>query len=108
MTRRLAEKRAVGDAKAPKFDGTQQFNSGFLRRGDSIEVTFTKAGSYTLLCLIHNGQTVDVTVLSPGMFVPTQAQIDAQAVRGERRGGGGLRPRPPTHAAPRLRSSASR
>src|SRR6185436_12294291 len=54
-------------------------SSGFLRRGDSYEVTFTKAGAYTLLCLIHNGQTVDVTVISPGMFVPTQAQIDAQA-----------------------------
>jgi plastocyanin len=68
----------LGD-KSPKFDGTQQFNSGFLRRGDSIEVTFTKAGAYQLLCLIHAGQVVDVTVISPGMYVPSQAQIDAQA-----------------------------
>jgi len=68
----------LGD-KNPKFDGTQQFNSGFLRRGDAFEVTFTKAGAYQLLCLIHAGQVVDVTVISPGMYVPNQAQIDAQA-----------------------------
>jgi plastocyanin len=68
----------LGD-KSPKFDGTQQFSSGFLRRGDSIEVTFTKAGVYQLLCLIHAGQIVDVTVISPGMYVPSQSQIDAQA-----------------------------
>src|SRR6187401_1899589 len=68
----------LGD-RAPKFDGTQQISSGFLRRGDSYEVTFTKSGAYQLLCLIHAGQVVDVTVISPGMYVPTQAQIDAQA-----------------------------
>ena len=68
----------LGD-KSPKFDGTQPFSSGFMRRGDSFEVTFTKAGAYQLLCLIHVGQVVDVTVISPGMYVPTQAQIDAQA-----------------------------
>ena len=65
--------------KAPKFDGTQQFSSGFMRRGDNFEVTFIKAGSYTLVCLIHAGQTVDVSVISPGMHVQTQAQIDSQA-----------------------------
>jgi plastocyanin len=68
----------VGD-KNPKFDGTQQISSGFLRRGDSYEMTFTKTGAYQLLCLIHVGQVVDVTVISPGMHVPSQAQIDAQA-----------------------------
>jgi plastocyanin len=68
----------LGD-KSPRFDGTQQISSGFLRRGDSYEVTFTRAGAYQLLCLIHAGQTVDVTVISPGMYVPPQAQIDAQA-----------------------------
>src|SRR4051812_12632432 len=68
----------LGD-KNPKFDGTQQFNSGFLRRGNAFEVTFTRAGAYQLLCLIHAGQVVDVTVISPGMYVPNQAQIDAQA-----------------------------
>ena len=36
----------LGD-KSPKFDGTQPFSSGFLRRGDSFEVTFTKAGAYS-------------------------------------------------------------
>lgn len=65
--------------KSPKFDGTQQISSGFLRRGDSYEMTFIRAGAYQLLCLIHAGQVVDVAVISPGMHVPSQAQIDAQA-----------------------------
>jgi plastocyanin len=68
---------SVGD-KAPKLDGTQQLASGFLRKGDKYDVTFTKTGSYSLICLVHDGQTVSVNVISPGMYVPSQAQIDAE------------------------------
>jgi plastocyanin len=65
--------------RTPNFDGTDQISSGFMRRGASYEVTFTKAGAYQLICLIHAGQVVDVSVVSPGLHVPTQAQIEAQA-----------------------------
>jgi plastocyanin len=63
----------------PTYDGTKQLYSGFIVPDPSTfyTVKFTKAGNFPFICLIHPGQVGSVTVLSPGLFVPTQAQIDA-------------------------------
>jgi plastocyanin len=64
----------------PTYDGTKQLYSGFIVPDPSTfyTVKFSKAGNYPFICLIHPGQVGSVTVLSPGMYVPTQAQIDAE------------------------------
>src|SRR5687768_13891091 len=64
----------------PTYDGTKQIYSGFIVPDPSTfyTVKFSKAGNFPFICLIHPGQAGSVTVLSPGLYVPTQAQIDAE------------------------------
>jgi plastocyanin len=64
---------------SPSYDGTKQIYSGFITPDpkSTYTVKFTKAGSYPFVCLIHPGMNGAVTVLSPGLYVPTQAQVDA-------------------------------
>lgn len=64
----------------PTYDGTKQLYSGFIVPDPSTfyTVKFTKAGNFPFICLIHPGQQGTVTVLSPGLYVPTQAQVDAE------------------------------
>jgi len=69
---------AIG-GHSPTYDGTKQIYSGFITPdpASNYTVKFTKAGSYAFICLIHPGMDGAVTVLSPGLYVPTQAQVDA-------------------------------
>jgi len=61
------------------YDGTKFTNSGFLFKGQSWDVTFSKLGTYPFVCLIHPGMEGSVYVLPQGTTVPTQAQRDAEA-----------------------------
>jgi plastocyanin len=63
----------------PTYDGTKQIYSGFILPDPTsfYTVKFTKAGNFPFICLIHPGMDGTVTVLSPGLYVPTQAQNDA-------------------------------
>jgi plastocyanin len=65
----------------PSYDGTGFVNSGLLEsKGSSFALTFTKAGSYTYVCLLHPGMDGTVVVQPAGSASPmTQAQVDAQA-----------------------------
>jgi plastocyanin len=67
----------------PSYDGTKQIYSGFITPDpkSTYTVKFTKAGNFPFICLIHPGMDGSVTVLSPGMYVPSQAQIDADGKR---------------------------
>jgi LPXTG-motif cell wall-anchored protein len=65
----------------PSYDGTGFVNSGLLEgKGKTYSLTFTKAGTYDYLCLLHPGMVGQVAVQAAGSAYPmTQAQIDAQA-----------------------------
>ena len=69
-------------AGGPDYDGTGYVNSGILPEtgGTSFALTFTKAGSYGYICLLHPGMAGTVIVQPAGSTYPmTQAQVDAQA-----------------------------
>jgi plastocyanin len=65
----------------PNYDGTGLVNSGLLEgKGKTFSLTFTKAGNYGYVCLLHPGMAATVTVQATGSAYPmTQAQVDAQA-----------------------------
>jgi len=78
---------------SPTYDGTKQLHSGFITPDPSSTYTvkFSKAGGYSFICMIHPGMAGTVTVLSPGMFVPTQAQIDADGKKAQAAGEAAVR-----------------
>lgn len=61
------------------FDGTAYISSGFINSGGSYAVTFTKAGTYSVFCLLHQPEMVAViTVQTAGSTLPaTQAQYNS-------------------------------
>jgi LPXTG-motif cell wall-anchored protein len=65
----------------PTYDGTGFVGSGILDGvGASFSLTFTKAGTYNYVCLLHPGMNGRVAVQPAGSAYPmTQAQIDEQA-----------------------------
>jgi LPXTG-motif cell wall-anchored protein len=65
----------------PSYDGSGFVNSGLLEgKGKTFALTFTKAGSYPYLCLLHPGMTATLVVQPAGAAYPlTQAQVNAQA-----------------------------
>jgi plastocyanin len=65
----------------PNYDGTGMVNSGLLEgKGKTFSLTFTKAGTYGYVCLLHPGMAGSVAVQPAGAAYPmTQAQVDAQA-----------------------------
>jgi plastocyanin len=64
----------------PNYDGTGFVNSGLLEgKGKTFSLTFTKAGTYDYICLLHPGMGGQVAVQAAGSAYPkTQAQVDAQ------------------------------
>ena len=53
------------------FDGTSYISSGFFNKGATYSVTFTKAGTYNVYCLIHQPEMVGtITVLPVGSALP--------------------------------------
>jgi plastocyanin len=65
----------------PSYDGTGLVNSGLLEgKGKAFSLSFSKAGSYGYVCLLHPGMAGTVTVQAAGSAYPmTQAQVDALA-----------------------------
>jgi LPXTG-motif cell wall-anchored protein len=65
----------------PNYDGTGFVNSGIIdAKGKSWSLTFTKAGTYGYVCVLHPGMAGQVVVQAAGSAYPmTQAQVDAQA-----------------------------
>jgi LPXTG-motif cell wall-anchored protein len=65
----------------PNYDGTGFVGSGIIdAKGKSWSLTFTKAGTYSYVCVLHPGMAAQVVVQAPGSAYPmTQAQVDAQA-----------------------------
>jgi plastocyanin len=66
-------------AGGPTYDGTKFVNSGLLEGKDkTFSLTFTKAGAYDYLCLLHRGMGGQVTVQAAGSAYPkTHEQVDA-------------------------------
>lgn len=71
-------------AKDGTFDGTAFANSGIMGpdqgQATQFSLTFTKAGSYQYVCIVHGVEDMIGTVVvdDPSVSVPTQAQDDAQ------------------------------
>ncbi len=65
----------------PNYDGTTFVGSGIIdAKGKSFSLTFTKAGTYSYVCVLHPGMAGQVVVQAAGSAYPmTQAQVDAQA-----------------------------
>jgi len=64
------------------FDGTGYVNSGFLQKpGDAFSVSFTKPGTYQVLCLVHPEHMKGTIVVNPaGVMRPsTDANYRAEA-----------------------------
>jgi plastocyanin len=68
-------------AGGPNYDGSGLVNSGLLEgKGKTFSLTFTTAGTYGYVCLLHPGMAGQVVVQASGSAYPlTQAQVDAQA-----------------------------
>ena len=67
-----------------EYDGTGYFNSGGPFNPDKlprpVEVKFTQAGVYDVVCLVHSAMKATVTVLQAGSTSPdSQANMDARA-----------------------------
>ena len=61
---------------AAAFDGSEAFTSGFIGKDAHFSVTFEKFGTYTFLCLLHQGMEVQVSVVPVGSAVPPQGAND--------------------------------
>ena len=73
-----------------RYDPSQYYNSGLLNQNDAVDVSFSKTGTFSFICLIHGGidpatgqaggMHIDVTVVPQGGAGPTsQDVIDAAA-----------------------------
>src|SRR4051794_34872286 len=61
---------AVAPSGGPSYDGTGFNNSGLLFGGQQFTLGFTKAGTYSFLCLIHAGMAGTVHVPDAGASYP--------------------------------------
>jgi len=61
---------AVAPSGGPSYDGTAFNNSGLLFGGQQFTLGFTKAGTYSFLCLIHAGMAGSVHVQDAGTRYP--------------------------------------
>jgi plastocyanin len=73
------------DLGTATYDGTGFINSGLLSKGSSAAVTFTKAGTYGLICVINPGMDGTVTVDGTNLV---KAFTDAKSAPAEMPGGG--------------------
>ncbi len=66
------------------YDGSTYTSSGFLLRGKSYSLTFTKPGTYSYYCLIHVPEMEGSVVVQPAGYTypATQAVYGAQAQAG--------------------------
>jgi len=67
---------AAQPAGGSTYDGSTFTNSGFLAGGKSYSLKFTKAGTYTVYCLIHQPQMEAKIVVNPARTPYPQTQSD--------------------------------
>lgn len=72
---------AANPTAAATFDGSAYANSGILFKGQSWTQTFTKAGTYNFLCILHPGMTARINVTETPFGATTQAQADQIAAQ---------------------------
>ena len=69
---------------SPEYDGTGIVNSGLPPEegpAEPFSLTFTAAGTYDLVCLVHPHMDGTVTVLGAGSSAPsTQEELDAMSI----------------------------
>lgn len=66
------------------YDGSTYTSSGFLLGGKTYSLTFPKAGTYKVYCLIHGGMEQTITVQNAGTPYPAaQTTLSAQAAAAE-------------------------
>lgn len=66
------------------YDGSTYTSSGFKLLGQKYSLTFTKAGTYHVYCLIHPGMEQTITVQQAGAAYPaTQSAMNTLAATGE-------------------------
>jgi len=66
------------------YDGSTYTSSGFLLGGKTYSLTFPKAGTYKVYCLIHGGMDQTIVVQNAGTAYPqTQTALDSQAASAE-------------------------
>ena len=72
---------ALGPAGGPSFDGSAYTNSGLLAAvGQQYSLTFSKAGDFAYICLVHSTMSGVIHVQPQGTPYPkTQAQYDTQS-----------------------------
>lgn len=71
---------AGAPAGGSTYDGTGFVNSGIVPPGQSYTLTFTTAGTFSYLCLLHPGMVATVVVQPAGTAYPrTQAQYNESA-----------------------------
>src|SRR4051794_32773597 len=61
---------AAAPSGGPTYDGSAFANSGLLFGGQQFSLRFTKAGTYSFLCLIHAGMAGTVHVPDAGASYP--------------------------------------
>src|SRR3954453_14949242 len=61
---------AAAPSGGPDYDGSAFTNSGLLFGGQQFSLGFTKAGTYSFLCLIHAGMAGTVHVQDAGASYP--------------------------------------
>jgi plastocyanin len=63
------------------YDGSTYTSSGFVLLGKTYSLTFTKAGTYTVYCLIHQPEMVQTITVQPAgtPYPQTQSTVTAQA-----------------------------
>ena len=62
----------------PTFDGTAPAGSGLLEKGGSYSLTFTAAGSFDYVCIVHPGMVGRVIVREAGQPADTPAAVESQ------------------------------
>jgi LPXTG-motif cell wall-anchored protein len=64
----------------PNYDGSAFTGSGLITaKGTTFSLTFTKAGTFSYVCVLHPGMGAQITVQAAGSAYPmTQAQLDQQ------------------------------
>ena len=71
-----AENPSNTGAGATAFDPHAYFNSGFMFKDATADVTFDTTGSFKFLCLFHPGMELQVSVVSETVAIASQADLD--------------------------------
>lgn len=62
----------------PNYDGTGVVSSGLLEKDQTFSLTFTKAGTYDYVCMVHPKMVAQVIVREAGEAADTPESVQAQ------------------------------